>query len=58
MHGTMVFWNGAYRTTTWVSPTQVSFDIPASDLATAGVATVTVVNPGAVASRGLSVIIQ
>ena len=41
-------WNGAYRTTTFVDAGHLTVAIPASDLATAGSATITVANPGAV----------
>jgi len=41
----VVRWNGSNRTTTYVSPTQLSASIPASDVASAGTATVTVFNP-------------
>jgi hypothetical protein len=40
-----VRWNGAARTTTYVSPTSLTATIPASDLASPGTGTVTVVNP-------------
>lgn len=40
-----VWWNGSARTTTFVSATQLTAAIPASDLATAGTATVVVMNP-------------
>ncbi len=40
-----VRWNGANRATTFVSPTQLTATIPATDLTTAGTATVTVFNP-------------
>jgi hypothetical protein len=40
-----VRWNGANRTTTFVSGTQLTAAIPASDIATPGTAQVTVVNP-------------
>src|SRR5690606_11356783 len=43
--GSVVRWNGANRATTFVSATQLQAAIPASDIATAGTATVTVVNP-------------
>jgi len=43
--GSVVRWNGANRTTTFVSATQVTAAIPASDIATAGTAQVTVFNP-------------
>lgn len=51
LHGTnfvessVVHWNGADRATTYVSPTQLQAVIPASDLAAAGAASVTVFNP-------------
>ena len=40
-----VRWNGADRTTTFTSPTQLTAAIPASDIAAAGTAQVTVFNP-------------
>ncbi len=40
-----VQWNGSGRTTTYVSGTQLTAAIPASDIATAGTASVTVFNP-------------
>ena len=40
-----VRWNGLDRTTHYVSATSLTADIPASDIATAGSATVTVFNP-------------
>jgi len=43
---TVVLWNGAARTTTFVNATQVTAAITASDLSTAGLASVTVSNPG------------
>jgi hypothetical protein len=43
--GSVVRWNGADRPTTFVNPTQVTAQIPAPDLATAGTAQVTVFNP-------------
>lgn len=45
VNGASVRWNGASRTTTFVSSTQVTAAIPASDIAAAGTATVTVFNP-------------
>ncbi len=45
MTGSTVQWNGAARTTTFVSSTQLQASIPASDIATAGSASVTVLNP-------------
>ena len=43
--GSVVHWNGATRTTTFVSGTQLTAAIPASDIASAGTAQVTVVSP-------------
>jgi hypothetical protein len=43
--GSTVRWNGANRTTTLVSATQLTAAIPASDIAAAGTAQVTVFNP-------------
>ena len=51
--GASVRWNGAARTTTFVNSAQLTAAIPASDIAVAGTAQVTVVNPGAVASNAL-----
>ena len=45
LEGSTVRWNGANRTTTFVSGTQLSVAIPGSDIAAAGTAQVTVVNP-------------
>jgi len=42
----VVQWNGSPRTTTFVSPTQLTFTLEPGDLATAGSASITVVNPG------------
>ncbi len=43
--GSVVQWNGAVRTTTYVSSTQLTASITATDIATAGTASVTVFNP-------------
>ena len=43
--GATVLWNGAPRTTTFVSATRVTASIPASDIAAAGSVPVTVRNP-------------
>ncbi len=56
--GVAVNWNGVYRTTTIVDATHVTVAIPASDLATAGSATLTAVNPGAGASAALTFLIN
>jgi hypothetical protein len=41
----VVQWNGTALTTTYVSATQLTASVPASDIATAGTASVTVFNP-------------
>lgn len=43
--GSVVNWNGSSRTTTYVSATQLAAAIAAGDVATAGTAQVTVLNP-------------
>ena len=43
--GSVVQWNGGNRTTTYVSSTQLTVSVSASDVATAGSATVSVFNP-------------
>jgi hypothetical protein len=53
LSGATVRWNGANRTTTFVSSTQLSAAIPATDIATAGTVQVTVLNPGASVSNAL-----
>ena len=49
--GATLLWNGAPRTTTFVSATRVTASIPASDIATSGSASVTVRNPDGTASN-------
>lgn len=44
--GCVAQWNGASRSTTFVNSGQVTAKIPASDIAAAGTATVTLKNPG------------
>ena len=44
--GSVVRWNGADRTTTFVSDDELQADIDAADIAVAGTATVTVFSPG------------
>jgi uncharacterized repeat protein (TIGR01451 family) len=56
--GAAVNWNGAYRTTTFVDAGHLTVAIPASDLATAGSAIITVANPGSVASAPLTLAIN
>ncbi len=43
--GSVVRWNGSNRTTNFVSGTELTAAIPASDIATAGTASLTVFNP-------------
>jgi hypothetical protein len=45
VQGSVVDWNGTARTTTYVNATQLTADIPASDVAQAGSAQIIVVNP-------------
>ena len=52
--GSVARWNGAARTTTFVSATQLTAAIPATDVATAGNAQVTVMNPGGGTSNALA----
>jgi len=42
----VVNWNGSRRTTTFISASQLSASIPASDIASASTAIITVTNPG------------
>jgi uncharacterized repeat protein (TIGR01451 family) len=56
--GVAVNWNGSYRTTTIVDATHLTVAIPASDLASAGSASLVAVNPGASASAALKVTIK
>ncbi len=56
--GVAALWNGNYRTTTIVDATHLTMAIPASDLAAAGSATITVVNPGTPASAPLIFTVQ
>ena len=52
--GSVVRWNGANRTTTFVSATQLTAAIPATDIAAGGTASVTVQNPGGAISNALT----
>jgi hypothetical protein len=56
--GVAIMWNGSYRTTTIVDATHLTVAIPASDLASAGTASLTAVNPGAAPSSVLTITIQ
>ena len=52
--GATVRWNGTARSTTFVSATQLRAAITAADIAAAGTAQVTVVNPGGTVSNPLT----
>jgi hypothetical protein len=52
--GSVVRWRGGNRTTTFVSSTQLTATILASDIASAGTASVTVGSPGGVVSNGVT----
>ena len=56
INGSTVHWNNSPRVTTYVSPTQLTATIPASDIANAGTANITVLNPspGGGASNALT----
>jgi len=56
--GMAVTWNGSYRTTTILDSSHVTIAIPASDLVTAGTATVVATNPGASDSNALQITIN
>jgi hypothetical protein len=49
--GSLVNWNGSPRATTFISSSQLNAAVPAVDIAVAGTAWVTVVNPGASVSN-------
>jgi uncharacterized repeat protein (TIGR01451 family) len=56
--GVAVTWNGSYRTTTILSPTQLSVAIPASDLTSTGTASLVATNPGASSSSTITIAIN
>ena len=56
--GAKVRWNGANRTTTFVSATQLRASITAADIATPGTIPVTVLNPDAGLSNGVNFEVQ
>ena len=56
--GVAVTWNGSYRTTTIVSPTQLTVAIPWSDLSSSGSGTLIATNPGATGSNSLTITID
>jgi len=43
--GSIVRWNGDFRTTTFINNARLAASIPATDIATAGTASVTIFNP-------------
>jgi hypothetical protein len=45
VNGAVVHWNGSARTTTFISPNQLTANIPASDIAVPTTSTITVANP-------------
>jgi uncharacterized repeat protein (TIGR01451 family) len=51
VQGAAVLWNGAHRTSTYVSATKVRVAIPAADIVKAGTVNLTAVNPGTAASN-------
>jgi uncharacterized protein (TIGR03437 family) len=52
VNGATVRWNGANRPTLFLSATQLSAQIPASDIATAGTAQISVFNPASASGGG------
>ena len=56
--GAVLLWNGSERTTTYLDAGHLKVAIPASDIASSGSATLTVVNPGSAPSGGISFTIQ
>ncbi len=56
--GVAVTWNGNYRSTTVVSPTQLTVAIPSTDLTAAGTASLVATNPGAALSGPLTISVQ
>ena len=56
--GSTVRWNGADRTTTFVSALQLTASIPASDIATPGTVTISVISPGGSTSNSLPLVVS
>lgn len=56
--GASVNWNGTALATTYVSATELTADVPASDVAAVASVSVTVTNPGASASNSLPMAIE
>jgi hypothetical protein len=56
--GVAASWNGNYRTTDFVSATEITVDIPATDLTSSGTASVTATNPGSASSARILISIN
>jgi hypothetical protein len=56
--GMAITWNGSYRTTTLLSSTQATVDVPATDVASSGTASLLATNPGAPHSNALQITID
>ena len=56
--GVVITWNGTPRTTRFLSTTQLTVAIPASDLTVSGAATITAINPGSGSSSAITLPIQ
>ena len=56
--GVAVTWNGSYRNTTVLSPTQLTVAIPSSDLVAVGTASLVATNPGATSSAPITISVQ
>jgi len=54
----VVRWNGSNRTTTFVTSSQLTAALPASEIATAGTASITVANPGDAISNAVTLTIS
>ena len=56
--GVAVFWNGSYRTTTYIDATHVNILLPAADLTVPGSASLTAANPGSATSAAVALTIN
>jgi uncharacterized repeat protein (TIGR01451 family) len=56
--GATALWNGSSRTTTYVSGTQLTVAIPASDVQSAASISLSVANPGSTASGAITITVQ
>lgn len=54
LNSAVVEWNGAVLSTSYISSTQLTANVPATLIATAGVASVTVVDPGGATSNAVT----